>query len=75
MLKSHIITTVNQKVLSLLAKFSDKEFYERQIARRIDIAYGSANHALNELYATGAIKRRQEGKKCIFTPSTPPTQP
>jgi len=70
MLKSHIITTVNQKILSLLAKFSDKEFYERQIARRIDIAYGSANHALNELYATGAIKRRQEGKMYFYSVDT-----
>jgi len=34
MLNLHIIATVNQKVLSFLAKFSDKEFYERQIARK-----------------------------------------
>jgi len=67
MLNSHIITTVNQKILSLLAKFSDKEFYERQIARKIGIAYGSANHALNELYSTGAIKRRREGKMYFYS--------
>jgi len=67
MLNSHIITTVNQKVLSFLTKFSDKEFYERQIARKIGIAYGSANRALNELYSTGAIKRRQEGKMYFYS--------
>jgi predicted nucleotidyltransferase len=67
MLNSHIIATVNQKVLSLLAKFSDKEFYERQIARKIGIAYGSANRSLNELYTTGAIKRRQEGKMYFYS--------
>jgi len=67
MLNSHIIATVNQKVLSLLAKFSDKEFYERQIARKIGIAYGSANRALNELYSTGAIQRRQEGKMYFYS--------
>jgi predicted nucleotidyltransferase len=66
-LNVHIIATVNQKVLSLLAKFSDKEFYERQIARKIDIGYGSANHALNELYSTGTIKRRQEGKMYFYS--------
>ncbi len=70
MLNLHIITTVNQKVLSLLAKFSDKEFYERQIARRIDIAYGSANRALNKLYSTGAIKRRREGKMYFYSVDT-----
>ena len=39
MLNLHMIARVNQKVLSFFAKFSDKEFYERQIARRIGIAY------------------------------------
>ena len=50
MLGPHIITTVNQKVLSFLAKFSDDEFYERQVARSLDIAYGSANRSLNQLF-------------------------
>jgi len=67
MLNLHIIATVNQKVLSFLAKFSDKEFYERQIARKIGIAYGSANRALNDLYSTGAIKRRREGKMYFYS--------
>jgi predicted nucleotidyltransferase len=67
MLGKHIVATVNQKVLSLLAKFSDMEFYERQIARRIGIGYGSANRALNELYSTGAIKRKQEGKMYFYS--------
>jgi len=69
MLNSHIITTVNQKVLSFLTKFSDKEFYERQIARKIGIAYGSANRALNELHSTGAVKRRREGKMYFYSVS------
>jgi predicted nucleotidyltransferase len=67
MLSKHIIATVNQRVLRLLVKFSDKEFYERQIARRIGIGYGSANRALNELYSTGAIKRRQEGRMYFYS--------
>lgn len=73
MLSTHIIATVNQKVISLLAKFPDREFYERQIARKIGIAYGSANRAVNELYSTGAIKRRQEGKMYFYSvePSNP----
>lgn len=67
MLGPHIIATVNQKVLSFLAKFSDDEFYERQVARSLDIAYGSANRSLNQLYSTGAIKRRQEGKMFFYS--------
>ena len=67
MLSTHVITTVNQRVLSLLVKFSDKEFYERQIARKIGIGYGSAHRAVNELYSTGVIRRRQEGKMYFYS--------
>ncbi len=70
MLNPHIIVTINQKVLGLLAKFPDREFYERQVARSIGIAYGSANRALNELYSTGAVKRRREGKMCFYSIDT-----
>lgn len=67
MLSSYVIATVPQKVLSLLAKFSDKEFYERQIARKLGISYGSANRALNELYSAGNIERRQEGRMYFYS--------
>lgn len=67
MFNLHLIYTVNQKVLSLFAKFSDKEFYERQIARKLGIGYSSANGALNELYSSGVIKRRREGKMYFYS--------
>jgi len=67
MLQSHLIATVKQKVLNLLAKFSDQEFYERELARKLGISYGSANRALNELYSTGAIMRRREGKMYFYS--------
>jgi predicted nucleotidyltransferase len=67
MLSTHIIVTVNQRVLSLLAKFPDREFYEREIARKLGIGYGSAHRAVNELYSTGAIKRRREGKMYFYS--------
>jgi predicted nucleotidyltransferase len=70
MLASHIITTVNQRVLSFLAKYSDDEFYERQVARSLDIAYGSANRSLNQLFAAGIINRRQEGKMFFYSIDT-----
>ena len=67
MLQPHIIVTSNQKVLSLLVKFSDQEFYERQVARRLGVSYGSANRALNELYSTEAVTRRREGKMYFYS--------
>ena len=67
MLQLHLITTVNQKVLSLLTKFSDQEFYEREVARKLGISYGSANRALNELYSTGEVTRRREGKMYFYS--------
>ena len=67
MLQPHLIATINQKVLSLLAKFSDREFYEREVARRLGVSYGSANRALNKLYSTGAVTRRREGKMYFYS--------
>jgi predicted nucleotidyltransferase len=67
MLKSHLISTANQKVLSLLVKFSGQEFYEREVSRKLEISAGSANRALNELYSTGAVTRRGEGKMYFYS--------
>jgi len=67
MLQPHLVTTINQKILSLLAKFADQEFYEREVARKLGISTGSANRALNELYSTGAVKRRREGKMYFYS--------
>ena len=67
MLHPYIVTTNNQKVLSLLAKFSDQEFYERQVARRLGISYGSANRGLNELFSSGAVTRRRQGKMYFYS--------
>ena len=67
MLQSYLVTTVNQKVLSMLVKFSDQEFYEREVARSLGISYGAANRALNELYSSGAITRRGEGKMYFYS--------
>jgi len=67
MLQPHLIATVNQKILSLLAKFSDQELYEREVARKIGISSGSANRALNELFSSGVISRRREGKMYFYS--------
>ncbi len=67
MLQAHLIATVNQKVLSLLAKFSDQEFYEREVVRKLGISTGSANRALNELFSSGVVRRRREGKMYFYS--------
>jgi len=67
MLQPHLIKTINQKVLSLLVKFSDQEFYEREVSRKLGISAGSANRALNELYLDGAITRREKGRMYFYS--------
>jgi len=67
MLQPHLIATVNQKILRLLAKFSDQELYEREAARKIGISSGSANRALNKLFSSGVISRRREGKMYFYS--------
>jgi predicted nucleotidyltransferase len=67
MIEDALISTVNQKILRFLAKYSDKEYYERDIARQVGVASGSANRALNELYDIGVVKRRQAGKMLFYS--------
>jgi len=71
MLQPHLITTINQKVLSLLVKFSDREFYEREVCRKLGISTGSANRALNELYSDRAVTRRRKGKMYFYSIDSP----
>ena len=49
-----------------MAKFSDKEFYEREIARETGISYGSANKVLNDLYTARLLIRQQKGKMLFY---------
>lgn len=65
-MKNYLISTNHQKVLSLLAKFSDQSFYEREIARKIGISFGSANQVLNELFEDGLLERQQKGKMYFY---------
>ncbi len=63
----HFSSTNRLRVLSYLAKFSDREFHEREIARRTGISYGSANRVLNELFRDGILIRRQAGKMLFYS--------
>jgi predicted nucleotidyltransferase len=61
------ISTNQQKVLAFLAKFSDQEYHEREIARKVGISYGSANSVLNELFNEGILVRRRVGKMLFYS--------
>ncbi len=63
----YFYSTNKLKVLSYLAKFSDREFHERDIARRTGISFGSANRVLNELFRDGMVVRRQAGKMLFYS--------
>lgn len=67
MIKEIFIATTNLKVLQFLAKYSDKEFHEREISRLIKLASGSTNRALNNLYNCGIVQRRQSGKMLFYS--------
>ena len=59
--------TTQLKVVSFLAKFSDQEYHEREIARRTGISFGSANRVLNELLADGILVRHGAGKMLFYS--------
>jgi predicted nucleotidyltransferase len=64
---NYFSSTNQLRVLSYLAKFSDREFHEREIARKTGISYGSANRVLNELFRDGMLVRRQAGKMLFYS--------
>lgn len=65
--QDQFLSTNSLKVLSLLAKYSDQEFYEREIARRLDISNGSANMVLNDLYSEQYLSRQKKGNMCFYS--------
>jgi len=64
--KELLFSTNSLKALSLLAKYSDQEFYEREIARKLGISYGSANMVLNDLYSEQYLSRQKKGNMYLY---------
>jgi predicted nucleotidyltransferase len=67
MINTICIFTVTQKVLSLLSKYSDREFHGREIARLLDTSAGAANTALHSLYENNAVRRNRRGKMLFYS--------
>lgn len=59
-------SAVHQKAMAFLVKFSDQEFHEREIARRVGISYGSANKSLNDLFRAGLLTRKRAGNMVFY---------
>jgi predicted nucleotidyltransferase len=66
-IQDYISSTHQLRTLSFLAKHSDAEFHEREIARRTGVSYGSANRVLNELFADGILGRRHLGRMQLYS--------
>jgi len=66
MITKHIISTNAHKVLSFLLAHPEKSFYERDIARKTGISYGSANAVLNSLYKDDVLQKTNTGKMSYY---------
>lgn len=62
MISKYMIATNAQKVINFLLMNPDRPFFEREIARRTGISYGSANKVLNQLYKDGILQKKSEGR-------------
>jgi len=67
MLSKYLIATNAQRVLRFLLMHSGGLCYEREIARRAKISYGSANYILNQLYKKSILQRKTEGRMCYYS--------
>lgn len=67
MISKHIISTNTQKILSYLLNNPNKPFYERDIARKSNISFGSANKLLNQLYKDGVLNRKEQGRMFFYS--------
>ncbi len=67
------VATNHQRVMSFLAKHSDLEFHEREVARRTGISFGSANKVLNDILSAGLLIRQRKGRMAFyrFNPNEP----
>lgn len=64
----NILTSTNhQIVFGFLSKNPDKEFYEREIALKTGISFGSANKVLHDLYEEGYVGRQQKGRMLFYS--------
>ncbi|MCB4790307.1 MAG: nucleotidyltransferase domain-containing protein [Elusimicrobia bacterium] len=67
MVSKYMIATNAQKVISFLLMNPNKPYFERDIARKTGISFGSANKLLNQLKKDGILQRKAEGRMNYYS--------
>lgn len=67
MVSKYMIATNAQKVISFSLTNPNKPYFERDIARKTGISFGSANKLLNQLKKDGILQRKAEGRMNYYS--------
>ena len=66
-LEKFFFDTSHQKILKFLANFSNKTFFEREIAQRAKISRGAANAALRKLAKASLVILERKGRMSFYS--------
>jgi len=65
-LEETFFTTTGQKILKLMIKYPDKQFYEREIAKLAKVSVGGANQVLKELGDLNLFEKQTKGRMNFY---------
>lgn len=65
-LEKTFFSTTGQKILELMVKYPDKQFYEREIVNLADVSIGGANQVLKELDNLDLFKKEVKGRMNFY---------
>lgn len=58
--------TIGQRILRLMAEYSEKNFYESEIAQSANISVGGANQTLRELVKADLVDKEIKGRMSFY---------
>ena len=67
MINPYLISTNHQKILNFFVLYPGASFYEREIARKINLGPSSTHYVLTRLYREGVIQRKQNGRMYFYS--------
>lgn len=67
MINPYLISTNHQRILSFFLLCPGASFYEREIARKVNLSPSSTHYVLARLYRDGAINRKQNGRMYFYS--------
>lgn len=65
-LEETFFTTTGQKILKLMIKYPDKQFYEREIVNLAKVSVGGANQVLKELGDLNLFEKQTKGRMNFY---------